>query len=351
MLINQQYFGQTCDGREARLYSVQNKNGMRAVLTDYGAILVSLFVPCPDGSIRDVVLGYDSLPEYEAGGFFGATVGRHANRISGASFSLGGVTYHLSDNDNGANLHSDFRIGFHKQLWNAEPLTDGVCFSRLSPDGEAGFPGNLNVSVTYTLDEENALHIRYEGHTDRPTLVNLTNHSFFNLAGHNSGSILDEHVTLFCDRFLEITEGRLPTGRILSVEGTPMDFRHARRVGEAIDADWDQLRFAHGYDHCFSTDAEPGVLKRIALVSDPVSGCRMEVSTDLPGVQFYTANFLLPQAGKSGAQYGPRCALCLETESFPDSIHSPQFPQCVLSPGSVYRSETVYRFFSRSDTP
>ena len=246
MLIEQTDFGLTRSGEHASLFSIRNSRGMCAVVTNYGAILVRLLVPCPDGVARDVVTGYDTLPGYEAGGFFGATVGRHANRISGAAFTLDGVEYSLADNDNGCNLHSDFKTGFHKQLWNTELLPDGVRFFRTSPAGEAGFPGNLEISVFYTLDDENGLHIRYEGVSDRKTLINLTNHSFFNLSGHDAGSVLDHQVTLDCDRFLEISAGRLPTGRILPVDGTAMDFRSGRRVGDAIDTDWDQLRFAAG---------------------------------------------------------------------------------------------------------
>ena len=344
MLIEQTDFGLTRSGERASLFSIRNSRGMCAVVTNFGAILVSLLVPCPNGVTRDVVTGYDTLPEYEAGGFFGATVGRHANRISGAAFTLDGVEYSLADNDNGCNLHSDFKTGFHKQIWNTELLPDGIRFFRTSPDGEAGFPGNLEISVFYTLDDENGLHIRFEGVSDRKTLINLTNHSFFNLSGHDSGSVLGHRVTLDCGRFLEISAGRLPTGRILPVDGTAMDFRSGRRVGDAIDTDWDQLRFAAGYDHCFVTGASLGNLKRIALVEDPQRGCRMEVSTDLPGVQFYTANFLPSQAGKQGAHYGPRCALCLETEYFPDSIHFPDFPQCIFDADEIYQAETVYRF-------
>ncbi len=344
MQIKTEYFGVTASGGHAHLYSIENACGVRAVVTDYGAILTRLYVPCPDGVIRDVVLGYDTLPEYEAGGFFGATVGRHANRIAGAVFTLDGAEYRLVDNDDGANLHTDFKIGFHKQLWEALLLENGVRFSRLSPDGEAGFPGNLQISVTYTLDEDNGLHILYEGVSDHRTLINLTNHSFFNLAGHDAGSVLREKLTMPCDRFLEITPGRLPTGRILPVEGTPMDFRAGKPVGADIDADDPQLHYARGYDHCFVTGANPCNRRKIALVEDPASGLHMEVETDLPGVQFYTANFLPVQKGKGGAAYGPRCALCLETEHYPDSIHHPGFPQCVYDPGEIYRAETVYRF-------
>ena len=342
--MEQTPFGRTRSGGEAFLYTIENDRGMRAVVTNYGAILVSLFVPCADGVTRDVVLGYDTLAEYEAGGFFGATVGRNANRISGAAFTLDGQRYALSDNDGGCNLHSDFRLGFHKQLWEAETLPNGVRFSRLSPDGECGFPGNLHICVSYLLENDNRLRILYEGVSDRKTIINLTNHSFFHLAGHDAGSVLDEKLTLRCDHFLELKEGRLPTGRILPVDGTPMDFRHGRRIGERIDTPWDQLRFADGYDHCFVTGAEPGALREIASVEDDRAGLRMEVLTDLPGVQVYTSNFLPRQRGKGGAVYGRRCALCLETEYWPDSIHFPAFPQPVFAPFEPYRAETVYRF-------
>ena len=343
MPVEQKPFGLTRKSGEAYLYNIQNSCGMTAVVSNYGAILVRLIVPGPKDA-QDIVLGYDTLAEYEAGGFFGATVGRHANRIAGAAFTLDGVTYRLDDNDNGCNLHSDFRRGFHKQLWKAELRTNGVRFFRLSPDGECGFPGNLQISVSYLLEEDNSLRILYEGVCDKKTLINLTNHSFFNLSGHDAGSILGQRLRLDCGEFLEIREGRLPTGRILPVDGTPMDFRSGRLIGEQIDADWDQLRFAGGYDHCWVTGARAGTLKHIATVEDPWSGLRMDTLTDLPGVQFYTANFLPRQKGKAGADYGPRCAFCLETEYYPDSLHFPGFPQPVFASGEPYRAETVYHF-------
>ncbi len=344
MSISTSYFGCSASGSNVNLYLIQNCNGMTATVTNYGAILVSLIVPCPDGSSRDVVLGYDTLQEYENGGFLGATVGRHANRISGAAFSLDGTEYHLTDNDNGCNLHSDFKIGFHKQVWNTDFGDNYVRFSRCSPNGEAGFPGNLNVNVSYTLDSSNGLHIIYEGVSDQKTLINLTNHSFFNLSGHDTGSILSERVTIFSDYFLEIDSHRIPTGRILPVAGTPMDFRNGKILGSEIDAPTDQLCFANGYDHCFVTGTKPGSIRKIALVEDTTSGLSMETWTDLPGVQFYTANFLPLQSGKLHSVYGPRCALCLETEYYPDSIHHPEFIQAVFSPNERYHAETVYRF-------
>ena len=318
---------------------------MSAVVSDYGAILVSLYVPCSDGSVRDVVLGYDTLAEYERGGFFGATVGRHANRISGAAFSLEGVGYRLADNDNGCNLHSDFRLGFHKQLWDAEILPDGVRFSRLSPDGECGFPGNLNISVTYTLDQDHGLHICYEGVSDQTTLINLTNHSFFNLSGHDTGSVLRHNVQLLCSRFLEIREGRLPTGRILPVEGTPFDFTTMHAVGDQIDADDEQTRNGAGYDHCFVLNkCQPGELSYAAKIFDPHTGRTMEVYTTEPGVQVYTDNWATGYPGQHGATFPRRSSICFEAQHFPDSPNRPFFPGVVLAPGEEYTQTTIYKF-------
>lgn len=344
MPVSVQAFGRTREGKPASLYTITNANGMSAVVSDYGAILVRLLVPCPDGVTRDLVLGYDTLEEYERGGFFGATVGRNANRIAGAAFTLDGVEYPLSDNDGGCNLHTDFKVGFHKQLWNAELLPDGVRFSRLSPDGEGGFPGNLQIAVSYTLLPDNSLVLRYEGVSDRKTLINLTNHSFFHLAGHDAGSVEDEVLTLFADRFVEIGPGKLPTGRILPVSGTPLDFRRPKRIGQDIDRDWEQLRLGWGYDHCYCLDTTPGTPSLAARVEEPRTGLILEMLTDQPGVQFYTANALKPQLGKGGAAYGRRCALCLEAGLYPDGIHHPTFPQPVFAAGEPYRAVTIYRF-------
>ena len=344
MAAVRQSFGTSRAGEEVGLYTIENRNGMTAVVSDYGAILVKLLWPAQDGRLLDLVLGYDSLREYEADGFFGATVGRHANRIAGAAFTLDGRRYALAANENGNNLHSDFRLGFHKQLWQAEPLPSGLRLSRLSPDGECGFPGNLQISVSYLLLDDNSLHIRYEGLSDRKTVVNLTNHSFFNLAGHEAGSVLPARLTLHCEQVLELREGGLPTGRILPVAGTPMDFRFGKGLGEEIEADFAQLRLTDGYDHCFVTGARPGERKPIAVLEDARSGCRMELESDLPGLQLYSANKLAPTRGKGGALYTRRGAICLETQYYPDSLHFPDFPQPVFAAGEPYRTETVFRF-------
>lgn len=340
-------FGTTKDGRKVHLYTLRNPNGMEDVLTNYGAILIKLFVPDKNGKRRDVVLGYDTLAEYEVNDcFFGATIGRNANRISNASFFMDGVVYKLDANENGNNLHSHFYQGFHKVVWNAEILEseNAVRFSYVSPDGENGFPGELQLSVTYTLREDNALEITSEGFCDKKTIFNVTNHSYFNLAGHGAGCICGEKLKINAGSFTEIKEGALPTGRVLPVEGTPMDFRSGKRIGDEIDDDWEQLKFTGGYDHNWVVDIEPRKTSEIARVVDEKAGLAMTVYSDLPGVQFYAGNSIRPQIGKGGAHYEPRCALCLETQYFPDSINIPDFQQPIIEAGQRYQTTTVYKF-------
>lgn len=346
MSVQKSSFGFTKDRREASLFTLDNGRGMRAVLSDFGATLVSLFLPGRTGAEEDLVLGYDRLADYERPGFFGATVGRNANRIAGASFELDGQRYFLAANDRGNNLHTDFEKGFHKVLWRGEilPGRDAVRFSYLSPDGENGFPGQLEIAVTYELLPDQGLRLVYEGVSDRKTLINLTNHSFFNLSGHDSGDIGHEKVTIWADTFAEIGPHRIPTGRLLPVDGTPMDFRTPRRIGDDIDSDWPQIALARGYDHSWVPWGDPGVLRKIARVDDDRSGRSMEVWTDLPCVQFYTANYVPAQRGKGGAFYDRRGALCMETQYLPDSIHHPNFLQPVFRAGQPYRGETLYRF-------
>ena len=297
---------------------------MKAAVSNFGAILVQLIVPDKKGGVRDVVLGFDSVAGYEGNDcFFGSTIGRNANRIGGAEFELDGTTVHLAANENGNNLHTDFDHGFHKAVWNAELLEEenAVRFFYRSPDGENGFPGNLDIKVTYTLQEDNAIRIDYDGVSDKKTVINVTNHSYFNLNGHDSGSICDERVMIQADAFTELGAGSIPTGRILQVEGTPMDFRSGKRVGDEIDADFGQL----------------------TLTGD-ASGIVMDAYTDLPGVQFYAGNFITPQKGKDGVSYGNRQALCLEMQYFPDSIHHPEFPQPVFEAGQKVHTTTIYKF-------
>lgn len=346
MGISKKLFGVTKDNKEAHLYTISAENGMEAVVTDYGAILVSLIVPDAEGKKADLVLGYDRLADYEENGcFFGATIGRSANRIKGASFTLDGVRYEIPANENGNNLHTDIDHGFHKVLWDAEPLgEDAVRFSYVSPDGENGFPGTLKISVTYTLLPDMGVQITYDGVSDKKTLINLTNHSYFNLSGHDAGSIEEEKMMIHADGFTEILPGAIPTGRILPVEGTPMDFRSPKRIGDEIGADYEQLTLVQGYDHNWVLKKASGGLEKAAEVEDDQAGRVMEVWTDLPGVQFYAGNCVTPQTGKGGAHYGRRSALCLETQYFPDSVNVPEFPQPVFDAGERYHTTTIYKF-------
>ena len=347
MSVTRKEFGVTKDGKQAYLYTINSGTGMEATVTDYGAILVNLIVPDAEGNKQDVVLGYDNLADYETNGcFFGATIGRNANRIGGAAFTLDGTTYHLPANENGNNLHTDFEHGFHKVLWDAKPLSDGngVQFSCVSPDGENGFPGTVQMSVTYSLTLDMGIQITYDGVSDKKTVLNPTNHSYFNLGGHDAGSILDEKMTIYADGFAEIVPGAITTGRILPVEGTPMDFRRAKRIGDEIGADDEQLTMVQGYDHNWALNTTFGKLEKIAQVEDEKAGRTMEVWSDLPGVQFYAGNCITPQTGKGGAHYDKRCALCLETQYFPDSVNRPEFLQPVFEAGQTCHTTTVYKF-------
>lgn len=347
MSISKKEFGVTKDKRQAYLYTIRKENGMEASVTDYGAVLVKLLVPDKTGTKTDLVLGFDRLEDYEDNScFFGATIGRSANRIGGASFQIDGIRYELPANENGNNLHTDIDHGFHKVMWQAELLEeeDAVRFSYISPDGENGFPGTLRISVTYTLLSDTGLQITYDGVSDRKTLINVTNHSYFNLGGHDAGSITDEKMMICADGFTEIGAGSIPTGRVLPVEGTPMDFRTPRRIGDRIDEDYEQLALGQGYDHNWALNTAFGRVEKIAQVEDEAAGRIMEVWSDLPGVQFYAGNCITPQTGKGGARYGRRCALCLETQYFPDSINTPEFIQPVFEAGQPYHTTTIYKF-------
>lgn len=338
-------FGKSRDGRDIILYTMKNAKGMEASVMNLGAVLVELKVPDTDGSVEDVVLGFDSGEKYYSNpSFFGAVIGPHANRIGGASFVLDGVDYHLAVNDNQNNLHSDFQKGYHVQLWEAEMRSDGVTFSLQDADGNMGFPGNKRIEVTYTLDEENGLTLRYHGSSDKRTILNLTNHSYFNLEGHAAGKIEGHVLWLKADSYTPVAAGAIPTGEIASVKGTPMDFTTEKVVGQEIDADMEQLRITGGYDHNFVITGADGSLQHIATVKAPKSGRVMKVYTTLPGVQFYAGNFIDEQTGKGGVIYNKRHGLCLETQYYPDTVHHDNFPSCVFGGGKDYDSVTVYRF-------
>lgn len=345
MSIEKKIFGKTPQGQEIMLYTIRNGKGMKASVSELGAVLVELTVPDHEGKARDVVLGFDSAEAYyDNPSFFGSTIGPNANRIAGAKFALDGVTYLLDVNDGPNNLHSHREQGYHKKLWQAETSDNSVTFTLEDKDGSMGFPGNKRFQVTYELDEENALKLTYHAESDKKTVLNPTNHSYFNLDGHGSGTVLEHTLQLNASRYTPVVEGSIPTGELAQVSGTPMDFTREKKIGTEIDADFEQLRLTTGYDHNWVIDGWDGTLRHFATVGAAESGIRMEVYTTLPGVQFYAGNYIDPQEGKGGAQYGKRHALCLETQYFPDSVNEPDFPSCIFGEGKTYDSETVYKF-------
>lgn len=345
MGVVKEKFGITKDGKDVYAYTLSNSNGMQARVINYGAILVNLFVPDKDGKLDDVVLGFDNLEGYYGNGsFFGATIGPSANRIGGASFEINGKTYQLDVNDGPNNLHSHMENGYHKQVWEAAEGDNSVTFTLEGKDGEMGFPGNKKITMTYSLSEDNALKLAYHVSADADTIVNLTNHTYFNLSGHQAGSIEDHLLQLHAGNYTPVVSGAIPTGEIAPVAGTPMDFTKAKPIGQDINADFEQLKLTLGYDHNFVIDGADGSLREIAQVRDPKSGRKMKVFTSLPGVQFYAGNCIAEETGKENAVYAPRKGFCLETQYYPDNIHHPNFPQAVFGPGKDYESETVYQF-------
>jgi aldose 1-epimerase len=346
-------FGKTPDGQPVDLYVLTAKGGAEASITNYGGAVVSLKAPDRNGKLADVVLGYDNAEGYvNDKSFFGALVGRYGNRIGHAQFALDGKTYTLAKNNGENSLHGGIK-GFNKAVWTAKiiPAKDGQSLelSYLSKDGEEGFPGNLKVSVIYTLTESNALRITYSATSDKKTVVNLTNHSYFNLAGQGSGEILGHLLVIQADKFTPVDAGLIPTGEFRDVAGTPFDFRKELAIGARIDQDEEQLKLGGGYDHNFvlqrSNDPEESLAARVL---EPVSGRILEVWTTEPGVQFYTGNFLDGKTiGKGGVAYPRRSAFCLETQHFPDSPNQPKFPSVVLNPGERYHTITTYKFSVR----
>lgn len=345
MAVEKSLFGKSPEGQEISLYTLTNQNGMKAELIDLGAVLVRLLVPDREGKAADVVLGFDKAEDYYGNpSFFGAVIGPNANRIGGAAFEIDGISYQLDVNDNTNNLHSHITKGYHKQLWNAEMGENSVTFTLKDADGSMGFPGNKKMSVTYTLDEQNTLTLHYHGTSDQKTILNPTNHSYFNLDGHDSGSIEDHEIMLNAAGYTPVVAGAIPTGEIAEVAGTPMDLRRMKKVGLEIDADFEQLELTGGYDHNWVIDNWDGTLRHIATVKAPVSGRIMKVYTTLPGVQFYAGNFIDTQTGKGGAVYAKRHGLCLETQYYPDTIHHAAFPSCIFGGEKEYDSVTAYKF-------
>ena len=337
-------FGSTSKKEEALLYTLTNENGMSASITNYGAALVKLNVPDKEGKLRDLVLGYDDVTGYEkGGGSFGAPVGRNANRIGGAVITIQDKTYELEKNDNGNNLHSGTNY-YNKRIWNVGEKTDSkIEFVLHSPDGDQGYPGTLDMHVTYELTEDNELRLIYDAVPDQDTIINMTNHSYFNLDGHDSGNVLKELVTLDADYFTRADAQSIPTGELVDVTGTPMDFRMPRALGEAIDADYEAVRLGKGYDHNWVLKNN-GKFDKVAQAVSEKSGIVMEVWTDLPGMQMYTANFLDNEHGKNGAVYGIRDAVCFETQYFPDAVHHENFASPICKKGIPYHTVTSYKF-------
>ena len=340
MAITAKNFGTTPDGTQVQLYTITNGKGFTAEVTDFGAILVNLFVPDKTGKTADVVLGYDSVEGYLANGcFFGST-------IDNARFTIDGETYQLAVNDGTNNLHSDDNQGYHKRIWSAAPKDNSVVFTLTDADGAMGFPGNKNVQVTYTVTEDNELQIAYEVTSDKKTLVNMTNHSYFNLAGHDSGSIEAHKLYINASHYTPVFERLIPTGELADVTGTPFDFRTMKPIGQNIDEDNVQLGYGQGYDHNYALDGFDGSIQKAASVEEPVTGRKMDVYTDQPGIQFYAGNCITPQTGKGGAAYGKRSGLCLETQCFPDAVNQPQFQDVIYGPGRPYKTTTIYKFYN-----
>lgn len=350
MEINRDVFGTMEDGRTVTLFTLSNQNGMTVKIIDLGGIIVSIETPDREGRMADVVLGYDDLADYrENPAYFGALIGRYGNRIEGAEFELNGAVYHLLKNDGNNHLHGG-GVGFDKVLWDSAIVEDEGAqkleLRYLSRDGEEGYPGNLTVRVLYSLSEDNALGIEYFAETDQDTIINLTNHAYFNLAGHTAGSITGHRLRLYAGRFTPVDSECIPTGEIRSVQGTPMDFTTMRPIGEGLareDTD-EQLRCGYGYDHNYVLDHPAGGVEKAAEVVCDRTGRQLTVWTDKPGVQFYTGNHLDAIRGKGGSLYGKRNGFCLETQYFPNGMKRKDFPSPVLRKGEQYHFTTLYQF-------
>ena len=343
-------FGKLKDGREAKLITLENASGASVQITNFGGIIVSFNVPDKDGKMDSIVLGKDTLAEYEAGHpFFGALTGRYANRIAKGKFTLDGKDYTLAVNNGPNSLHGG-KEGFDKKLWTVKGSgeKDGAGFVTItytSPDGEEGYPGSLKCEVTYSFNDANELRLAYTATTDKTTILNLTNHSYFNLAGHGKGTILDHVAQIFAAQYTDTDADLIPTGEIKNVEGTPLDFRKPARIGDRIDQkEFLPLKYGAGYDHNFIVEGKAGTLRPAAKVTDPKSGRTLECLTTEPAVQLYTTNHLdKPTEGRAGRTYEFRGAFCLETQHYPDSPNHPKFPTTVLKPGETYRHETIYK--------
>ena len=349
--ISMQPYGKTPDGHAVSLYTLSNKAGMQVSITNYGGTITSIKVPDRHKHFDDVVLGFDNLDGYTSPSnksYFGATIGRYANRIANGTFKLDGKEYHIPTNEGTNALHGG-TVGFNKRIWSAKEVSTAsgpaLELHYLSPDGEMGFPGNLSVTVRFSLDDKNELRVEYMATTDKPTVLNLTNHSYFNLSGQGSGTILHNKVMLAADQFTPVDKNLIPTGKIENVAGTPFDFRKLTEVGARINDDNEQLKLAKGYDQNWVLNNKGESIALAAKVEDPQSGRVLEVLTNQPGIQFYTGNQLDGSThGKGGKAYTRNAALCLETQHYPDSPNHPNFPSAVLRPGQKFDRTTIFRF-------
>ena len=345
--VTRHSFGTLKDGREAHIYTLTNPNGLEAEITNYGAILVALRVPDADHNNTDIVLGHDALHEYVADtNYLGSTVGRYANRIAGASFTIDDHEHQLTRNDGDNHLHGGTH-GFNKKLWDARLQDDSLQLTYKSPDGEEGYPGNLTATVNYSLTDRDELKIEYTATTDKTTHCNLSHHSYFNLKGAGNGDITGHHLTIHARHYTLIQQGLIPTGELQIVTRTPMDFTHPTEIATRIDEPNPQLLLGRGYDHNWTLD-NPGLTTPAATLYEPTTGRTMELYTTEPGLQLYTGNFLDGETkGKHGKRYPHRGGLCLEAQHYPDTPNQPRFPTTLLRPGETYRQTTIYRFTNR----
>lgn len=352
MGITKKFYGKTVDGKVVDIFTLRNNNGMVAEILNYGGIITSLIVPDKNGEFDDVVLGYDNFNDYLNNRFFfGAIVGRHANRIENASFEINGIQYNVTKNEGENQLHGGV-TGFDKVVWEAEIIEKGQdqCLQLyyISKDGEEGYPGNLEVKVVYTLTDDNSLKIGYFAISDKDTVVNLTNHSYFNLSGHGSGNILNHEVMINADRFTVNDKESIPTGEIREVKGTPMDFTKLTPIETGIFSEFNQIIFGNGYDHNWVLNVSGEKPEKAAEVFDPFTGRVMEVYTTKPGMQLYTGNYLDgSEKCKEGAQYCKRSGLCFETQYFPNALKHRHFPSPILKEGEIYNHTTIYKFLTR----
>ncbi len=350
--ITKQDYGTTADGQKVEQYTLKNSSGLQVDIITYGGRITSLKTPDKNGAFENVVLGFDNLAQYEKDNpFFGALIGRYGNRIAGGKFSLNDKNYQLAKNNGDNNLHGGIK-GFDKKVWEAKteesPTSASLILTYVSPDGEEGFPGTLTTNVTYTLNNDDSLEVLYEATTDKTTVVNLTQHAYFNLSGDFSNTILDHELEIHADKYLPVDSGLIPTGVLESVEGTPFDFRQAKVIGHDITKENTQLQLGGGFDHCWVLNDQHAGFRRVAAAYHSGTGRYLEVFTDEPGIQFYSGNFLdstLP--APNGGTYAQRSGLCLETQHFPDSPNQSQFPSVKLEPGEKYSTKTAFKLSTK----